>query len=95
MYAAVMKDAMAAGRKVADGVRMLVVPGSQQIKKEAERLGLDRDLGLVEMTRKNVSAGLLESFSEQCPHCEGRGVLLHEEAATHAVPISGTAEDVD
>jgi ribonuclease E len=53
------------------------------------------NLGLVEMTRKNVSAGLLESFSEQCPHCEGRGVLLHEEAATHAVPISGTAEDVD
>lgn len=30
------------GRKVADGVRMLVVPGSQQIKKEAEALGLDR-----------------------------------------------------
>ena len=30
------------GRKVADGVRMLVVPGSQQIKKEAETLGLDR-----------------------------------------------------
>ena len=52
-------------------------------------------LGLVEMTRKNVSAGLLESFSEQCPHCEGRGVLLHEEAATHAVPVSGTAEDTD
>ena len=30
------------GRKVAAGVRMLVVPGSQQIKKEAESLGLDR-----------------------------------------------------
>ncbi len=30
------------GRQVADGVRMLVVPGSQQIKKEAEALGLDR-----------------------------------------------------
>ena len=30
------------GRKVADGVRMLVVPGSQQIKKEAEARGLDR-----------------------------------------------------
>lgn len=30
------------GRKVAEGVRMLVVPGSQQIKKDAERLGLDR-----------------------------------------------------
>ena len=30
------------GRKIADGVRMLVVPGSQQIKKEAEARGLDR-----------------------------------------------------
>ncbi|MDH4047641.1 MAG: aconitase family protein, partial [Gammaproteobacteria bacterium] len=29
------------GRKVATGVRMLVVPGSQQIKKEAESIGLD------------------------------------------------------
>ncbi len=29
-------------RKVADGVRMLVVPGSQQVKKEAESLGLDK-----------------------------------------------------
>ncbi|MDJ0814031.1 MAG: 3-isopropylmalate dehydratase large subunit [Woeseiaceae bacterium] len=31
-----------AGRRVADGVRMLVVPGSQQIKKAAEDIGLDR-----------------------------------------------------
>ena len=30
------------GRKVADGVRMLVVPGSQQVKRQAEELGLDR-----------------------------------------------------
>ena len=30
------------GRKVADGVRMLVVPGSQQVKRRAEALGLDR-----------------------------------------------------
>ncbi len=30
------------GRRVADGVRMLVVPGSQQIKKAAEAAGLDR-----------------------------------------------------
>lgn len=29
-----------AGRKVADGVRCLVVPGSQQVKQEAEALGL-------------------------------------------------------
>jgi len=30
------------GRKVADGVRLLVVPGSQQVKKQAEDEGLDR-----------------------------------------------------
>src|SRR5687767_7763680 len=30
------------GRKVASGVRMLVVPGSQQVKREAERRGLDQ-----------------------------------------------------
>jgi 3-isopropylmalate/(R)-2-methylmalate dehydratase large subunit len=30
------------GRKVAKGVRMLVVPGSELVKKEAERRGLDR-----------------------------------------------------
>ena len=30
------------GRKVADGVRMLVVPGSQQVKRRAEELGLHR-----------------------------------------------------
>jgi ribonuclease E len=45
------------------------------------------NLGLVEMTRKNVSEGLLESFSEVCPHCNGRGVLLHEDAATAGVPL--------
>jgi len=40
------------------------------------------NLGLVEMTRKNVSEGLLESFSEVCRHCSGRGVVLHEDVAT-------------
>jgi 3-isopropylmalate/(R)-2-methylmalate dehydratase large subunit len=30
------------GRKVAEGVRMMVVPGSQQVKKQAEAEGLDR-----------------------------------------------------
>jgi ribonuclease E len=45
------------------------------------------NLGLVEMTRKNVSAGLLESFSEVCPQCQGRGVLLYEDAATTGSPL--------
>ncbi|MEX2653283.1 MAG: Rne/Rng family ribonuclease [Acidimicrobiia bacterium] len=35
-------------------------------------------LGLVEMTRKNVSAGLLEHFSSKCEACSGRGVIIHE-----------------
>jgi ribonuclease E len=33
-------------------------------------------LGLLEVTRKRVSGGLLDAFSETCPTCEGRGVLL-------------------
>lgn len=32
------------GRKVADGVRMLVVPGSESVKREAEAAGLDKIL---------------------------------------------------
>jgi Ribonuclease G/E len=32
-------------------------------------------LGLVQMTRKNVSQGLVESFSHSCEHCEGRGSI--------------------
>ena len=35
-------------------------------------------LGLVQMTRKNVSAGIVEAFSDPCPTCEGRGILIHD-----------------
>ncbi len=34
------------------------------------------ELGLVEMTRKRIGEGLLESFATQCPDCEGRGVQV-------------------
>jgi ribonuclease E len=34
------------------------------------------DLGLVEMTRKRIGEGLLTEFSETCPNCEGRGVIV-------------------
>ncbi|MHB8466397.1 MAG: Rne/Rng family ribonuclease [Acidimicrobiales bacterium] len=34
------------------------------------------ELGLVEMTRKRVSEGLVESLSDTCPTCEGRGMLF-------------------
>jgi ribonuclease E len=36
------------------------------------------ELGLVEMTRKRVSEGLIESVSETCSTCQGRGYLLEE-----------------
>jgi len=52
------------------------------------------NLGLVEMTRKNVSEGLVESFSHLCPTCAGRGVLLYEEAATEGSAIPGLDEEV-
>ena len=43
--------------------------------------------GLVEMTRKHVSEGLVETFSEVCPTCSGRGLLLHEDAAALGKPV--------
>ena len=36
-------------------------------------------LGLVQMTRKRIGAGLLETFSSECEHCAGRGLVIHED----------------
>jgi ribonuclease E len=36
------------------------------------------ELGLVEMTRKRISEGLVEAFSDTCPTCHGRGFVLDE-----------------
>src|SRR5438874_11173836 len=56
------------------------------VRRLVECLGRDRtkhqvaevpSLGLVQMTRKRVGQGLLESFSETCEHCNGRGVKIH------------------
>ena len=58
------------------------------VRRLAECMGRDRtkhqiaevtSLGLVQMTRKRVGQGLLESFSEPCEHCNGRGVIVHSE----------------
>jgi ribonuclease E len=38
-------------------------------------------LGLMQVTRKRVSGGLVDSFSETCPTCEGRGILVHYEVS--------------
>jgi len=36
-------------------------------------------LGLVQMTRKKIGLGLLETFSEACEVCAGRGVIVHHD----------------
>ncbi len=36
-------------------------------------------LGLVQMTRKKLGLGLLETFSEACDVCAGRGVIVHHD----------------
>ena len=39
-------------------------------------------LGLVQMTRKKLGLGLLESFSEPCEQCAGRGIVVHHDPVT-------------
>lgn len=48
-------------------------------------------LGLVQMTRKRLGLGLLETFSETCDHCQGRGVIVHQEPVGKA-KSSGEAQ---
>ena len=36
-------------------------------------------LGLVQMTRKKLGLGLLETFSENCEVCAGRGIIVNNE----------------
>ena len=55
------------------------------VRRLIECLGRDRtkhqvaevtSLGLVQMTRKRVGAGLIEVFSDTCEHCNGRGIIV-------------------
>ena len=39
-------------------------------------------LGLVQMTRKKLGLGLLETFSEACEACAGRGIIVHHDPVT-------------
>ena len=57
------------------------------LRRLVECLGRDRtrhqvaevtSLGLVQMTRKRIGTGLLESFSHDCTACHGRGVVIEE-----------------
>lgn len=40
-------------------------------------------LGLVQMTRKRVGAGLVETFSSTCEHCNGRGIHIDLDGQVH------------
>ncbi|MEV8266398.1 Rne/Rng family ribonuclease [Microbacterium sp. NPDC076911] len=47
-------------------------------------------LGLVQMTRKKLGLGLLETFSEACDVCAGRGVVVHHDPVVkHRTASSG------
>ncbi|WP_326556233.1 Rne/Rng family ribonuclease [Micromonospora sp. NBC_01796] len=65
------------------------------LRRLTECLGRDRtkhqvteitSLGLVQMTRKRIGAGLLEAFSETCDCCKGRGVIIHTEPVPEKRP---------
>jgi ribonuclease E len=71
---------------VIDFIDMLLEKNKKQVE-DTMREELARDktrsqvfeigpLGLMQVTRKRVSSGLVESFSEVCPTCEGRGIIL-------------------
>ena len=48
-------------------------------------------LGLVQMTRKKLGLGLLETFSEACEVCAGRGVIVHHDPVVKHRAQSGGA----
>ncbi|MGN6220189.1 MAG: Rne/Rng family ribonuclease [Microbacterium sp.] len=49
-------------------------------------------LGLVQMTRKKLGLGLLETFSEPCEVCAGRGLIVHHDPVVkHRAPGAGAA----
>ncbi|MEO6509945.1 MAG: Rne/Rng family ribonuclease, partial [Nocardioides sp.] len=57
------------------------------LRRLVECLGRDRtrhqvaevtSLGLVQMTRKRIGSGLLESFAHECDHCHGRGLVIED-----------------
>ena len=78
---------------VIDFIDMVLESNRDQVlRRLVECLGRDRtkhqvaevsSLGLVQMTRKRISTGLLETFSEACEHCNGRGVKVFSEPVDH------------
>jgi ribonuclease E len=71
---------------VIDFIDMLLEKNKKQVEDTMrDALAIDKTrsqvfeigpLGLMQVTRKRVSSGLVESFSQICPTCEGRGIIL-------------------
>ncbi len=57
--------------------RLLECLGRDRTKHQVAEMS---SLGLVQMTRKRISQGLLEAFSQPCVHCDGRGVHISMDA---------------
>ena len=81
------------GMIVVDFIDM-VLPENQDLvlRRLKEALGRDRtrhevsevtSLGLVQMTRKRLGTGLLETFSTTCEACDGRGLVIHVDPVEH------------
>lgn len=46
-------------------------------------------LGLVQLTRKKLGTGLIEAFSTNCTHCNGRGIVIHGDPVDSGSSNSG------
>ncbi|MHA2789561.1 translation initiation factor IF-2 N-terminal domain-containing protein [Corynebacterium sp. S7] len=72
----------------------MILPENQELvlRRLKEALGRDRtrhqvsevtSLGLVQMTRKRLGTGLLETFSTECECCGGRGIIIQDDPVEH------------
>jgi len=72
----------------------MILPENQDLvlRRLNEALGRDRtrhqvsevtSLGLVQMTRKRLGNGLLETFSTECECCGGRGIIVTDDPVEH------------
>ena len=88
---------------VVDFIDMVLESNRELVTRRlTECLGRDRtrhqvaevtSLGLVQMTRKKLGTGLVEAFSEPCPQCGGRGIVLHDMPVDNGAPDENTDDD--
>ncbi|CAM2894426.1 Rne/Rng family ribonuclease [Corynebacterium falsenii] len=81
------------GMIVVDFIDMVLEENQDLVlRRLTEYLGRDRtrhkvsevtSLGLVQMTRKRLGTGLLETFATTCEACDGRGVIIHADPVEH------------